>query len=479
VARATEDNDTSGDDEVLLARARAGSDEDYGLLFERHRAMAVRFARSKLSDPPDADDVVAEVFASVLATIRRGGGPVDVFVPYLMTSVRNECKRVNQQHVHQLAVAVKEHTASTGHVPNVHADAGEAEIVRDAFQSLPPKFQDVLWRVEVNEEPYDSLAARYRTTTSAVAMLTMRARRALASAYLDRHRPLPQPGQGTDKACRVVAHDLAGFTRGTLSSRRRHKVEAHLAHCDSCRRTHADLGRINQHLRLLPIAPLALLGDTAATGTKAGIQSYLSTCWAAAAPVVTSSVAAVALVSPVLLSGSSADRSIATAASDQPSEPVEDTNSQPAAPTGSPSPTTATPATSAETAITTSAFTTSAAPTSNVGPAVTVTAVTTPGFAGGSPTPTSAPRRTLPSVTTPALTTPGLAIPPLTVPITIGATTTLPVTVPPVTGPPVTVILSPPTEPPVTVPEPAPPTALPTPILPVTTTLDTTPPAPP
>ena len=49
------------DDGALLARARAGSEQAYGLLFERHRAMALRFARSKLSDPSDADDVVADL----------------------------------------------------------------------------------------------------------------------------------------------------------------------------------------------------------------------------------------------------------------------------------------------------------------------------------------------------------------------------------------------------------------------------------
>ena len=441
------------DDRVLLARARAGSEVDYGLLFERHRAMALRFARSKLSDPSDADDVVAEVFASVLATIKRGGGPIDVFVPYLMTSVRNQCQRVHQQHVHQLAVAVREHTAtSTGRHAYVDTDAGEVDIVRDAFQSLPAKFQDVLWRVEVDEEPYDALAARYRTTPHAVATLTLRARRALASAYLDRHRPLPQPGQVTDKACRAVSSDLTGLTRGTLGSRRRLKVEAHLAQCESCRRTHAELGRINQHLRVLPIAPLALLGDAAATGTKAGIQSYLSMCWATAAPVVTSGVAAVTLVSPILLSGAQADRSIASSANET-FEPADDTNPQPTDPTdptGSSSPATTT--TSATTTSSTTPATTSSStsttpsdPTTTIMPAATVTPVTTTRVtaAAGLPTPRPAPRPTSSTVTTPPITIAPPTVPPLTVP---------PRTVPPDTNPPVTLPQPPlPTAPPTTI----------------------------
>ena len=290
-------------DRDLVADVRAGSDEAYGVLFERHRDMARRFARSKLANPSDADDVVAEVFASVLATIRRGGGPIDSFAPYLMTSLRHQCQRVGEQRTQQLALVGQQRRCRRlgDRVDDVAAGAGEAEIVRDAFQSLPPKFQDVLWRVEVDEEPYEALASRYRTTAGGVAVLTLRARRALASAYLDRHRPLPQPGRIAGTTCRAVAPQLTELVRGTVGRRRRQQVEAHLAQCESCRRTQAELGRINQHLRTLPIAPLALLGGAASVGTKGGIHSYLATCWTAAAPIVTSGVAAVAVISPVAL----------------------------------------------------------------------------------------------------------------------------------------------------------------------------------
>ena len=79
---------------MLLEQVRAGECDAYGTLYQRHAASARGYARSLLVNSSDADDAVSEVFASLLAALRHGRGPSGVFVPYLLASVRNQCRRL-------------------------------------------------------------------------------------------------------------------------------------------------------------------------------------------------------------------------------------------------------------------------------------------------------------------------------------------------------------------------------------------------
>jgi DNA-directed RNA polymerase specialized sigma24 family protein len=88
VDRPTADARSLSDEEVV-ARVRRGDTRSYGVLYQRHAERARRLARSIVNNRSDADDVVAEAFASVLSALEGGKGPVDSFAPYLMSSVRN------------------------------------------------------------------------------------------------------------------------------------------------------------------------------------------------------------------------------------------------------------------------------------------------------------------------------------------------------------------------------------------------------
>src|SRR5215472_11362563 len=79
---------TPRSDAELIAAARGGDAEAYGVLYQRHSAAADRLARQIVKHPADVDDVVAETFARVLDAIKRGLGPAQAFRPYLLTAVR-------------------------------------------------------------------------------------------------------------------------------------------------------------------------------------------------------------------------------------------------------------------------------------------------------------------------------------------------------------------------------------------------------
>ena len=287
-------------DAVLIERVRSGDREAYAALYERHGPAARRFARSLVTTDSDADDVVAEVFAGILSAMERGRGPMGTFAPYLMSSVRNECYRYNRRRRRESTDRYESVDGDTGRPP-VHHDPydrlDEVAILRTAFESLPVHQREVLWRTEVEEVSPTELADRSGSTPHAMAMTAMRARRALGSAYLDQHLVAEKANQHLDADCQDARPHLVGYVRGTLGMRRRRRIEAHLEGCAHCNEARDGLGRLNTHLRALPILPLDVGALGSATlGIKAQIVGWLS---AQAVPIATSGVLAVSALGPV------------------------------------------------------------------------------------------------------------------------------------------------------------------------------------
>jgi RNA polymerase sigma factor (sigma-70 family) len=268
------------DDRALLERVRGGDRAAYGELYERHVDAARRYARSRLSNDEDADDAVADVFASVLSTIEGGKGPVEDFVPYLIASVRHQCERVNRRAQRELADDLEgngQHDTGAAAADSLAA-IDEAEVVRAAYEALPAHFRDVLWWTEVAETSHDEIAREVGSTPRAIAVLASRARQALAAAYLERH--LAGGGDAVrSRSCRHVHADLASVVRGSAGRRRLRRVEDHLAECAECRDARDSLSRINGHLRALPLLPVGALAAylKGHSGAKAMLVGWLST----------------------------------------------------------------------------------------------------------------------------------------------------------------------------------------------------------
>ena len=122
----------SDSDEVLVERVRSGDTASFDELFRRHEIPARRLARWITHDTHVADDVVADVFASILAALRSGRGPHDDFGAYLRTSIRNRC-------IAQRRAADAVHTRSTTRSwPTASEEAGPA-MTRRRPTSSPPR----------------------------------------------------------------------------------------------------------------------------------------------------------------------------------------------------------------------------------------------------------------------------------------------------------------------------------------------------
>lgn len=254
-------------DAELISAVRGGDVDAYGELFSRHVDAARRLAR-QLTTPADADDLVSDAFAKVLAVLQRGGGPDIAFRAYLLTAVR-------RLHVDRLRAGSKVRPTDDLEpfdpgVPFVDtAVAGfENAAAARAFASLPERWQLVLWHTEVEGQKPAEVAPLLGMTPNSVAALAYRAREGLRQAFLAMH-----VAEIDEDACRWTRGQVGAYVRGGLSRRDGGKVEAHLETCRPCTAIYLELTEVNSNLSavlapaLLGAAALAYVGAGAAGGT--------------------------------------------------------------------------------------------------------------------------------------------------------------------------------------------------------------------
>jgi RNA polymerase sigma factor (sigma-70 family) len=229
-------------DADLLTAVRTGDTAAFGVLYDRHGAAARRLARVLVRDPSDADDLVAEAFAKVLAALRLGRGPQVAFRAYLFTAVRHACyDRTRRDRRIELTGDLTKYETAGGQTAGdqVVARLERSYAVR-AFAKLPERWQVVLWHTEVEGEKPATIAAQLGLSPNAVAVLAYRARERLRQMYLQEH--LNDAG---NPSCHRTTGRLGAYVRHGLARRERSRVDAHLAACEACRALRAELSEIN------------------------------------------------------------------------------------------------------------------------------------------------------------------------------------------------------------------------------------------
>jgi RNA polymerase sigma factor (sigma-70 family) len=235
----TPGNDVDSDTD-LLAAVRAGDTAAYGTLYERHRAAARLFAYGLARDTADADDLVAETFAKVFASLRAGRGPLVAFRAYLHTTMRHVCyQRARSDRRLEFTDDLTRYDAGEPFTDPA-LDQLERSFAAAAFRQLPPRWRDVLWQTEVEGSTPAELAPQMGLTPNAVAVLAHRAREGLRSLYLQQH-----VGAAAHPECRWAGDRLGGHLRGRLAPRDANRMRLHLGWCGECRRRVDELSEID------------------------------------------------------------------------------------------------------------------------------------------------------------------------------------------------------------------------------------------
>jgi RNA polymerase sigma factor (sigma-70 family) len=230
----------SDTDTDLLAAVRAGDTAAYGTLYERHRDAIRRLARTMARNPADADDLVAETFTKVLATLRAGRGPLVAFRAYLHTTLRHVCyHRARRDRRLEFTDDLTRYDEGEPFQDTALAKLERAYAAR-AFQQLPPRWRAVLWHTEVEGATPAEIAPLLGLTPNAVAVLAHRARNGLRRLYLQQH-----VADAASPDCRWAAGRLGRHVSGSLGSRDATRMRGHLTGCADCRSRLAEFGEIH------------------------------------------------------------------------------------------------------------------------------------------------------------------------------------------------------------------------------------------
>lgn len=193
-------------------------------------------ARTESNNPGDAADIVGEAFAAVLQSIIAGGGPMESFRPYLLTTIRRMAHRKNQTSARMVLTDSRtvdaRAFAGDDHVLGTH----ESIILVRAFRELPRRWQDVLWYVDVEGLKPAQAGPLLGLTPNALSALAMRAREGLRQMYLQKH-----VGEPAIRSCAPYLRHFGRYVRNGLSGNAQAKIRRHTDQCTHCSAVLAEL----------------------------------------------------------------------------------------------------------------------------------------------------------------------------------------------------------------------------------------------
>ncbi|MEV6682994.1 sigma-70 family RNA polymerase sigma factor [Streptomyces erythrochromogenes] len=297
-------------------------------VFARHHSSVLAYARTCCRDLPTAQDLAAEAFARTYRAIAWGAGPEYAWRPYLLTCVRRLAATWAREAARtRLSDDFEEWAAQLSDGQDAEDavfTAEEGSLVLRAYESLPERWQAVLWHSVVEDEPAAETAARLGISAGGVGSLVARAREGLKEAYLRAHLD-----QSASDECRHYGGQIAARLRRP-GKRLTRDMSRHLQGCDDCARAERDLRDVNGRLGVLLLGGILLwnpasflsslggngthlvaatLNGTQLAGAKAGAVK-----WVAAAAVAGTAATAAVLLPADSDSGNSGSRQAAAPA---------------------------------------------------------------------------------------------------------------------------------------------------------------------
>lgn len=236
------------DDRALIDAVRAGNLHAFGTLYERHVGVVRGLARRLCGNPTDADDVVADVFTNTLRAIKRGRGPQDDMRSYVLTSTRHTVIKLRTRRDSGRAVPTIDEQLDKPVTDELLGEQDTAETIGAAFVQLPDRFRNVLWLSCVEGMPSAEVGERTALSSGAASSLTLRARRALARAYLV--SCISQPVMSAD--CLTIRDLLPSIIRDEAAAATISRVDGHLVACHECCDAFEEMQSLAGSMRTFP-----------------------------------------------------------------------------------------------------------------------------------------------------------------------------------------------------------------------------------
>lgn len=248
-------------DEQLIGLTREGDMNAYSTLYQRYFSVAIRTAR-RATNKIDSEDLVAEAFINVLKSIKNGSGPHENFKSYLLRSVKNTAATLGSTGDYKPKSEFDEQTSTFLPPVKDHQDTViEKMVTVRAFQTLPTRWQEVLWYRDVEDLPVHDVAKFVGMSPNAVTQLIIRAREGLKQAWIQAHLN----SVTVTAECSWVIERVGKYSRGKLTATEKFRADAHLLGCLKCPIIVEEADHLNSRLALA-LVPLMLGGGAAGAG---------------------------------------------------------------------------------------------------------------------------------------------------------------------------------------------------------------------
>ncbi|QKV91146.1 sigma-70 family RNA polymerase sigma factor [Streptomyces sp. NA02950] len=232
---------------LLLAAYHSGTTSPAAgeILYRRHHAATLSYARTCCRALHDAEDLASEAFIRTFQAVRAGGGPRGPWRPYLLTVVRHTAVEWGAGERQVLLTADFEswRQLAPSADPQQHLVARETrQLLIRSFRRLPERWQTVLWLTLVEDDPPQQVAGVLGISPSGVTSLAFRAREGLRESYLQAHLESARDDRCSHFSAMIGASVRRGGVRGQALAR-------HLAACAFCAHAYSELLGLNAAMR--------------------------------------------------------------------------------------------------------------------------------------------------------------------------------------------------------------------------------------
>lgn len=259
---------TIASDMALVELTRSGISDAYAELWKRHApnlTVAIRCFTGF-----DADDIAQETFMRILLQIRAGKGPQTAFRAYAIMTARNIATNMSRSRTETEVTGIEDDAFEQLSVETTdHGDdVLEKSFTYQVFNSLPTRWQEVLWYREVEDLPVKVFCTFLGMSENSTSALLLRAREGFKQAWIAANL---EPQANLSGECKWVVERLPQLTRGRATSSSKKKLNAHLANCARCSILSEQAEEVHSRLALVLLP--GIMGGIGAQQFLAWLQS--------------------------------------------------------------------------------------------------------------------------------------------------------------------------------------------------------------
>jgi RNA polymerase sigma-70 factor, ECF subfamily len=153
--------DSAGElsDAALVHRAREGDRDAFARLYIRHQAMVYRFAYSMTGSRTLAEDVVQEVFLTLMRNLERYSPERAALSTYLYGIARNVSRARDRKDARFVGFDATRFLSSDEDPAVALVEGERLRALRAAIRELPIKFREVLVLCDLHEVDYAQTAS--------------------------------------------------------------------------------------------------------------------------------------------------------------------------------------------------------------------------------------------------------------------------------------------------------------------------------